>query len=191
MGKAFEDGVLSNCESRPRAEKGACHSRTSAGLPSSMRVGNSMEDAINHSISALYETSRSRESKPSIQPRITFTFSWLHRPLATLWLRAAGTHGTVSTVFARRIFLNFFFAPISSVKQVDMSPFFPYTCAVVQGLLCLVVKGKSSAPEHRTTERGCWKSGRNGAPAPQSRVKPLRCKQMQFTPRGEASLRST
>ena len=93
--------------------------------------------------------------------------------------------------FRPQNFSEIFFAPISSVKQVDMSPFFSYTCAVVQGLLCLVVKGKSSAPEHRTTERGCWKSGRNGAPAPQSRVKPLRCKQMQFTPRGEASLRST
>ena len=92
--------------------------------------------------------------------------------------------------FARKIFLHFF-DPISAVKRVDMTPSFSYTCAVVQGPLCLVVKGKSSAPEHGMTERGCWKSGRNGAPAPQSRVKPLRCKQMQFTPRGEASLRST
>jgi hypothetical protein len=150
-------------------------------------------DDVSVSISVSYDISREREPQSTIQ-----VGAISNSMLAAGDASSVGHPEPVGVghlrrnfgVLALKIFLNFF-APISRVKRVDMTPSFSYTCAVVQGPLCLVVKGKSSAPEHRMTERGCWKSGRNGAPAPQSRVKPLRCKQMQFTPRGEASLRST
>jgi len=67
---------------------------------------------------------------------------------------------------------------------------FFYTSSVVQGRLGLVVKGKSSAPEQRTTERG-WEERPEWGASPAKPCEPLRFRQMQFTPRGEASARST
>jgi hypothetical protein len=54
--------------------------------------------------------------------------------------------------------------------RVDMTSCFPYTYAVVLRPLGLVVIGKSFVPRNTERRNGAGKSGRNGAPAPQSRV---------------------
>ncbi|SRR6266851_4620756 len=61
------------------------------------------------------------------------------------------------------------FSTASRFFLFDISARLPYTYRFVRGHSVLVVKGKVPSPGTRTMERDLG-SGRNGAPAPKSRV---------------------
>ena len=77
-------------------------------------------------------------------------------------------------------------ADFHSEIELTRSVLFPILLRLSCGPSGLVVKGKSSRPRNKEGRNGDEKSGRNGAPAPQSRES-LSAVKMQFTPRGEAS----
>jgi len=111
--------------------------------------------------------------RPSKEPILA-----LHGPRAGFVCLPAGASFVpplqpVLAEFAREIFLQIF-AHVSTMNRVDRTPCFSYTCAVVQSPLGLVVKGKSSSPEQRATERGLEERPKWGAsPAKPREASPL------------------
>jgi len=82
-----------------------------------------------------------------------------------------------------------FCARFSQLNRVDTFCCFTYTFSVVLRPLGLV-KGKSSRPGTMNDGTGMEERPKWGA-SPAKPCEPLRCNEMQFTPWGEASARST